>query len=615
MFNIKDEIKKLPNKPGVYIMKDNLSNIIYIGKAINLKKRVRQYFSNNIDNDIKVFSMVKNIVEFEYIITDTEMEALILECNLIKMHKPRYNIMLKDDKTYPYIKITLNEDFPRIFITRKFCNDKAKYFGPITNLSSIKEIVDIIHKIFPIRKCNKIFPKDIGKERPCLDYHIGMCLAPCNNLISKEEYRNYIYEAIMIIEGKHNEIIKKMSINMEKAAKELDFEKAAILRDNINILKNISLKQKMSNTGLGDCDVIAFDNDDNNVFIQVFFIRAGKMIGKEDFFMNDIYITNKNKIITDFVKQFYSGTAFIPKEIIVQYELFDNEKYMIEEYFSKIKGSKVVITNPLRGNKLKIVELAYKNANISLKQLGNRVRKEYEKTISATNEICDILNIDKITKNSIFRIESYDISNIQGFNSVGSMVVFENGQPKKSDYRKFRIKTVLGLNDYESIKEIVYRRFQNMNLKNEKFLKLPNLIMVDGGKIQVNAVKKVLQNFNLDIPVCGMIKDDKHKTKGIIYNNNEINIDLNSEAFFLIKRIQDEVHRFAIEYHKNLHNRKTVHSILDDIKGIGEKRKKSLIKHFGSIEKIKNAEVLELIEADYMTIKAAESIYSFFRSK
>ncbi len=612
MFDIEEELKKLPEKPGVYIMKDDKDNIIYIGKAKILKNRVRQYFRSLKNQSPKVSAMVKHIKEFEYIVTDSEMEALILECNLIKLHKPHYNIMLKDDKMYPYIKITLNEDFPRIFVTREYKRDKAKYIGPITDALAVKETIETIHKLFPIRKCKKVFPRDLGKERPCLNYHIGQCMAPCDGLISKEEYRKYIDEAILVIEGKHDEIAKKMRIEMEKAAENLEFEKAAILRDKLKSIKSIAKKQKMSNTGLGDCDIIAFSRAHNEGIVQIFFIRNGKMTGREHFFIENVDGMERNEIMTDFIKQFYSGTAFIPKEILVQDDVESEEKEILEKFLSDIKGSKVSIYAPQKGDKKKMVDLAAKNAIIVFEQTGERIKREQKRTIGAVSEIANALGIE----DNITRIEAYDISNTQGFESVGSMVVFEKGKPKKSDYRKFKIKTVIGANDFASMEEVLTRRFKR-GIKSDtedSFSKMPDIIMMDGGKIQVNAAKEILSQFGLNIPVCGMIKDDKHRTRGLIYNDEEIYMPLSSEGFLLVTRIQDEVHRFAIEYHRKLREKKALHSVLDDIKGIGEKRRKALMKHFGSVENISKAEVCELLEVSGMTIKSAEAVYAFFRN-
>ncbi len=611
MFDIQEELKKLPEKPGVYIMKDENDAIIYVGKAKILKNRVRQYFRNTKNQPPKVKAMVKHIKEFEYIVTDSEMEALILECNLIKLHKPHYNIMLKDDKMYPYIKITVNEDFPRIFVTRNYVRDNSKYIGPITDALAVKEMIETIHKLFPIRKCKKVFPRDIGKERPCLNYHIGQCKAPCDGLISKEEYRKYIDEAILLIEGKHEEIAKKMRLEMEEASENLEFEKAMAIRDKLKSIKSIAEKQKMANTGLGDCDVIAFARAYNEGIVQVFFIRGGKMTGREHFLLDNVDGIEREEVITDFVKQFYSGTAFVPKEIIVQDDIVSEEKEIIEGFLSDIKGSKVTITAPQKGEKKKLVDLASKNAIIVFEQTGERLKREEKRTVGAVSQIQKALGIDK----EIVRIEAYDISNTQGFDSVGSMVVFEKGKAKRSDYRKFKIKTVIGANDFASMEEVLTRRFKRglSSEDNGSFSKMPDLIMMDGGKIQVNAGKSILEKFGLDIPICGMIKDDRHRTRGLIYNDEEIYMPLSSEGFLLVTRIQDEVHRFAIEYHRKLREKNALRSVLDDIKGVGEKRRKALMKHFGSVENISKAEVSDLLEVEGMNIKVAESVYAFFR--
>lgn len=620
MFDIPEELKKLPQKPGVYIMKDKTDEIIYVGKAINLKNRVRQYFQSPKNQPPKVQTMVPHIQEFEYIVTDSEMEALILECNLIKKHRPKYNISLKDDKMYPYIKVTVNEEYPRIFMTRRFVKDKAKYYGPITDAMAVKETVDTIHKIWPIRKCKKNLPKEIGRERPCLNYHIGQCSAPCDNVISKEEYQKLIEEAIQFLEGKHEAVMKKMEQEMYEASENMEFEKAASLRDKLQSVHSIVKKQKMANTGMGDCDVIAFVRAHNEGLAQVFFIRGGKMTGREHFFLHCVDQITRSEVITEFVKQFYSGTAFIPKEIILQEELIAEEKDILERYFSSLKGSKVFFTVPQKGEKHKLAELAWKNAMITFEQFGDKMKREEQRTRGAVEQIREVLGIDK----TIERIEAYDISNIQGYDSVGSMVVFEGGKPKRSDYRKFKIKTVIGANDYASMEEVITRRLnhalkEKMELNDtvieKKFSKLPDLIMMDGGKIQVHAAETIIHDFGLNIPVCGMIKDDKHRTRGLVYKEKEILIPLTSEGFKLVTRIQDEVHRFAIEYHRKLREKTILHSILDDIEGIGSVRRKALMKHFGSVEQISKAEVENLLEVPQMTIKAAETVYAFFRKE
>lgn len=611
MFDFSEELKKLPDKPGVYIMHSDTDEIIYVGKAINLKNRVRQYFQNSKNKSPKVAAMVSHIAYFEYIVTASEMEALLLECNLIKEHRPKYNVMLKDDKTYPYIKVTTAEEYPRIFITRKYVKDKNRYFGPITDVTAARETVDIIHKLFPIRKCRKSLPKEIGRERPCLNHHIGQCLAPCDGLVSAEEYHKVVDEAIAVLEGKYDYIIKYLEGIMYAASDELDFEKAAATRDKINGIKKIMEKQRISNTGIGDSDVIAFSRAMDEALVQVFFIRGGKLSGREHFLINAPDYIDRSGIMTEFVKQFYSGTAYIPKELILEEPLLEEEEPVIEELLENMRGSKVIITVPQKGEKHKMVQLAAQNAAITFERIGERIKKEQRETIGALEEIKNALGIERIPH----RIESYDISNTQGFESVGSMVVFENGRAKNSDYRKFKIKTVIGANDFASMEEVITRRLMH-SMKEEKlgssFARLPDMIFVDGGKTQITAAQNAMQNVGIYIPVCGMVKDDRHRTRGLLYNGEEIELPTNSEGFKLITRIQDEVHRFAIEYHRKLRNEKQVHSILDDIEGIGPKRRRMLMQHFGDIEKIRNAEVDELLEIPEMTIKAAENVYAFF---
>ncbi len=615
MFDIEQELKKIPQKSGVYLMKNENQQIIYVGKAVNLKNRVRQYFQNNKNHAPKVQTMVQHIKEFEYIITDSEMEALLLECNLIKKHRPFYNVLLKDDKAYPYIKIT-NEDYPRIFVTRNIEKDKAKYIGPITDAFAVKETVDTIHKIWPIRKCKKILPRDIGKERPCLNYHIGQCCAPCDNQISKHDYQNMITEAEQFIHGKHEEMMKRMEKEMYEASKNMEFEKAAALRDKLLSIKSISEKQKMANTGLGDCDVAAFVRAYDEGLAQMFFIREGKVTGREQYHLHSVENRTRSEVMTEFIKQFYSGTAYIPKEIILQEELVTEEKELLKQFLTQKRGNKVTFTTPKKGEKHKLVQLAWKNAMISFEQSGERLKREEQKTIGAIQEIQQALHLPQ----TLQRVEAYDISNTQGFESVGAMVVFENGKAKYSDYRKFKIKTVIGANDFASMQEVIYRRMQHAIIeqkqcKSGNFSKMPNLILMDGGMIQVQAAESVLKELNIDIPVCGMIKDDKHRTKAIIFQQKEIVLRSNTEGFKLLTRIQDEVHRFAIEYHRKLREQKAIHSILDDIPNIGEVRKKALMKHFGNIENIAKADVEQLLEVSQMTIASAESVYQFFRKQ
>lgn len=614
MFDIQEELKKLPQKPGIYIMKDIKDNIIYIGKAINLKNRVRQYFQSSKNQTPKVKSMVPNIKEFEYIVTDSELEALILECNLIKKHKPKYNILLKDDKQYPYIKVTTNELYPRIIITRKIIKDKSKYYGPLIYRGNTNEFMELLHELWPIRKCDKKIESNKIKERPCLNYYMGQCKAPCNHLISPQDYKLIIDEVIDLLNGKYEKIVDKMEKEMFEASEKLEFEVAAKLRNKINSIKKIAEKQKMANTSMEDQDVIAFARAHGEALVQIFFVRSGKLIGREHFMLNDVETMSRGEVMTEFIKQFYSGTPFIPKEIIIQEQIEDLD--IISQWLSEIKNQKVHIIVPQKGEKHEFVELAAQNAILTLEQFGDKIKNDNKKTIDAVNEIKNVLGIDTFIK----RIEAYDISNIQGFESVGSMIAFENGKPKRSDYRKFKIKSVIGVNDYASMEEVINRRFshalkeikQNIDVEESKFSKMPDLILMDGGKGQVSIAKKVLAELNIDIPVCGMIKDDKHKTRGLIYEEQELKLAINSEGFKLITRIQDEVHRFAIEYHRALRSKIQLHSILDDIEGIGEVRRKALLKHFGSIEAIKEATIEELLATDSFNKKIAETVYNFF---
>ena len=613
MFNIEEELKKIPTSPGVYLMFDKDDIIIYVGKAKVLKNRVRQYFRHNGQNSVKVISMVKKIVKFEYIVTNTEVEALILENNLIKKYEPKYNIRLKDDKTYPYIKITTNEMFPRVFITRKHKNDKAKYFGPFTNSLILKNSVELIHSIFPVRTCHLKFPRDLGKQRPCLNYYIGKCKAPCNYSIDEKEYNQMINKIIDFFNGKHTEILKELEEQMINFSNNLEFEKAMEVRDKIFGIKKLEENQLVENTETNDRDIIAFARADYEAMFQIFFVRGGKIVGREHFILNNVEHIKRNELMEDFIKQFYSGTPFIPKEIILQEEIEDKD--IIEQWLSCIKEQKVNIITPKKGEKLKLVEMAYQNALISLERFADRIKKEQQKTVGALEEISNALNIKKYLK----RIEAYDISNTQGIESVGSMVVFEDGKPLRTDYRKFKIKYVNGPNDYASMQEIIRRRFLRYIKETQekyidgKFNKMPDIIFLDGGKGQISAVSKVLDELEINVLICGMVKDNNHRTRGLLFNNKEIELKKTSEGFKLITRIQDEVHRFAIEFHRKSREKSVIRSILDDIDGIGEKRKKELLKHFGSIDKIKQAEIEQLLKVDTMNKKAAESVYNFFK--
>ena len=615
MFDIPAELKKLPESPGVYIMRDKTDDIIYVGKAKILKNRVRQYFQNSANHSLKVKQMVSNIDHFEYIVTGSEVEALILENNLIKKHNPKYNILLKDDKTYPYIKVTTNEMFPRVFVTRKLLKDKNKYFGPFTNSSAVKENIALIDKIWQVRRCSKVFPRDIGKGRPCLNYHIGQCKAVCTGKVSEEEYNKMIGEILDFLGGKTENVVKNLTSKMLKYSAEMEFEKAAEVRDTIESIKILNQKQIIENLHIDDRDVIGFARGIRECIMQIFFIRGGKITGREHFMLEECEDVEDKELMTQFVQQFYSGTPFIPKEVILQCEIDDFD--LISQWLSEQKGQRVNVLVPQKGERKSLVLMAQNNAKIVLDKFGAEIRREHKRTKGALEEIQKALNIDF----ELNRIESYDISNTQGFESVASMVVFENGLPKRSDYRKFKIKTIIGPDDYGSMEEVITRRFTRYinetsgdeNVKKAGFDKKPDMIFLDGGKGQISAVQKALTNLNLYVPVCGMVKDDRHRTRALMYNGEEIELPYTSEGFKLLTRIQDEVHRFAIEYHRKLREKKQVHSILDDISGIGRVRRKALMKHFGDINAIRRAEVEELQQVDGMNIKSAEAVYNFFR--
>ena len=617
MFDIKEELKKLPAKPGVYLMHDKSDAIIYVGKAISLKNRVRQYFQAGRRVSPKIERMISQIDHFEYIITDSEVEALVLENNLIKEYEPKYNTMLKDDKTYPYIKATVYEDFPRLIYSRQPKKDKCKYFGPFTNVTAARDTLEFAHKIYRIRTCRRVLPRDIGKERPCLNYHIGKCNAPCQGYISKEEYNKNFNKALKLIEGDYKQVIEYLEEKMYEASEKMEYEQAAVCRDLIESVKKMSVKQKINDFGGMDRDVVALARTNEEAVVQVFFIREGKLIGRDHFHLKGSYGEKENDMLQAFIKQFYAGTPFIPREVMVEYEVTESE--LIEKWLSEKRGGKVSIIVPKKGQKERLVELAHKNAAMVLTKDMEKIKREEERTTGAMKQISGWLGLEDVS-----RVESYDISNISGFLSVGSMVVFDDGKPKKSEYRKFRIKTVEGPNDYASMYEVLKRRFshglmeiEQLNEKNfstefGSFTKFPDLIMMDGGVGQVHIAMQVLSELDIDIPVCGMVKDDNHRTRGLFFDEHEIPIDTNSEGFRLMTRIQDEVHRFAIEYHRSLRSKEQVKSILDDIPGIGEKRRKALMKHFASIEAIKNAAIDELAQAESMNEKAAASVYKFF---
>ena len=617
MFDFEYHIKNLPDKPGVYLMKNSLGEVIYVGKAKVLKNRVKSYFQKSKNHSEKVKVMVKNIAEFEYIVTDSEMEALILECNLIKKYSPKYNILLKDDKFYPFIKITVNDDYPRVFVTRRFAKDGSKYFGPYTNGSAVYETLDLIYKIFPLRNCKLVIKENGEKVRPCLNYHIKKCLGPCGGHISKEEYGKMINDIIDILSGKETYITKMLKSDMEKAAEELEFEKAASLRDKILSINAIAEKQKIFKTMEGDEDFINIEQDEKDSCIQVFFSRDGKVIGREHFIFENTANEGIGEIIEDFIGSFYGGTAKIPKAIYVpQIDNFD----LMEEYLTIKRGSKVWIKVPQKGQKKEMLEMVKNNARITLEKFKDKYLKDKEINRISLLELQDLLELEECPQ----RIEASDISNIQGVDSVGTMIVFEEGRAKNSDYRRFKIKTVKGANDYDSMREILTRRFnhgldeikaiqqRDLKLSAGKFSTFPDLIMMDGGKGQVNVALEVLQSLNIDIPVCGLVKDDKHQTRGIIYNNNELIINKGSNLMQLIRRIQDEVHRFAITYHRSLRDKRTLHSVLDDIPYVGEKRRRALLVKFGSIDNIKKASMQELLETQSIDKKSAESIYNYF---
>ena len=597
-FNIEEELKKLPSKPGVYLMHDERDAIIYVGKAVSLRNRVRQYFQSSRNKGVKIEQMVTHIARFEYIITDSELEALVLECNLIKEHRPKYNTMLMDDKAYPFIKVTVQEDFPRVLFARQMYKDKAKYYGPYTSAAAVKDTIDLIHKLYGIRTCNRQLPKMQGKERPCLNYHIHQCPAPCQGYISKEEYGESVKKALHFLNGNYAPILKELEEKMQQAAEEMEFEKAIEYRELLGSVKKIAQKQKITNSDMEDKDVIAMAKDREDAVVQVFFIRDGRLIGRDHFCLHIAADDKKEEILAAFVKQFYAGTPYIPREIMMQYEIGEAE--VIESWLSERKGQKVHICVPKKGEKEKLVELAQKNAKMVLDQDKERIRREEGRTIGAMKEIAGLLNLPEIS-----RVEAYDISNISGFQTVGSMVVFEKGKPKRSDYRKFRIRGVQGADDYASMEEMLTRRLSHYET-------YPDLIMMDGGRGQVNIALKVMDVVGVHVPVCGMVKDDHHRTRGIYFNNVEIPIDRDSEGFRLVTRIQDEAHRFAIEYHRSLRSKEQVHSVLDDIKGIGPARRRALMKAFQTLDDLKAASEEELAQVEGMNSLSARQVYEFF---
>ena len=620
MFNIEEELKKLPDTPGVYIMHDARDAIIYIGKAVSLRKRVHQYFQASHNEGIKKARMVKQIARFEYISTDSELEALVLECNLIKEHRPKYNTMLRDDKTYPYIRVTVGEDFPRVLFSRQQKKDKSRYFGPYTSAGAVKDTIELINKLYQLRTCNRSLPKDTGKDRPCLNYHIHQCMAPCQGYITKEEYRKRVDAAVEFLNGNYAPMMKSLEEKMQEASERLEFEKAIEYRELLGSVKQIAQKQKITHTDGEDKDIVALAADDRDAVVQVFFIRDGKLIGRDHFYVKIGNEDSKGQILNTFLKQFYSGTPFIPKEIMLQQDI--EEREVLAEWLSEKRGGKVYIRVPQKGMKEKLVELAKKNAQLVLSQDREKMKREEGRTIGALKEIEKLLGLEGLN-----RVEAFDISNINGFETVGSMIVYEKGKPKRSDYRKFKLRSVTGPDDYASMYEVLTRRFTHGMKEQEEledkelskeygsFTRFPDLIMMDGGRGQVNIALKVLEELKLNIPVSGMVKDDNHRTRGLYYNNVEIPIDRSSEGFKLITRIQDEAHRFAIEYHRSLRSKEQVHSVLDDIPGIGPARRKALMRRFQSLDAIKEASLEELAGTESMNEQSAQAVYEFFHKQ
>ena len=610
-FNIQEELKKLPGKPGVYLMHDEKDAIIYVGKAISLKNRVRQYFQSSRNKGAKIEQMVTHISRFEYIVTDSELEALVLECNLIKEHRPKYNTMLMDDKSYPFIKVTVNEPFPRVMLARQMKKDKAKYFGPYTSAGAVKDTIELIRKLYHIRSCNRSLPKDIGKERPCLNYHIHQCQAPCQGYISQEEYRKSIDEVVRFLNGHYDLVLKELEEKMMAASDSLEFEKAIEYRELLTSVQKVAQKQKITDTAGDDRDIIAMASEGEDAVVQVFFIRSGRLIGRDHFYLKSAENDTEGEILSSFIKQFYAGTPYIPAELMLPEEIEDQD--IIEEWLTARREHRVHLRIPKKGTKEKLVELAQKNAQMVLKNDRERLKREEGRTIGAVKELEKILGLK-----GIIRMEAYDISNTNGFDSVGSMVVYEHGKPKRNDYRKFKIKTVQGPDDYASMNEVLTRRFghglreQQEESETGGFQIFPDLIMMDGGRGQVNIALEVLEKLHLNIPVCGMVKDDNHRTRGLYFNNTELPIDRNSECFRLITRIQDEAHRFAITFHRQLRSKGQVHSVLDDIPGVGPARRKDLMRCFENIDAIRNATVEELKELPSMNEKSAQEVYKFF---
>ena len=619
MFDFEEELKKLPGKPGVYIMRDDKDTILYVGKAINLHNRVRSYFRKIHGRGPQIEKMVTQIARFEYIVTDSELEALVLENNLIKENSPKYNTLLKDDKTYPFIKVTVAEKYPRILFSREMKKDKSRYFGPYTSAAAVKDTIELLNKLFKLRTCNRVLPRDIGQDRPCLNYHIGQCSAPCQGYISEEQYRSQVNQALEFLNGNYKMLLKDLEAKMMEASENLQFEEAIRYRDLYQSVKSVSQKQKITDSDGEDKDVIALAMDETDAVVQVFFVRGGKLIGREHYYMTNVSGLERSEVLQNFIEQFYSGTPFLPKELMIQEEIEGQDT--LEQWLSSKRGSRLYIRVPKKGTKEKLVELAEQNAALILSKDKEKMKREEGRTIGAVKEIAALLGMEQIV-----RMEAFDISNISGFENVGSMVVFEKGKAKKSDYRKFRIKTVSGPDDYACMREVLSRRFlhgmeeademqaKDMDTSYGSFTRFPDLLLMDGGKGQVNIALEVLEELGLSIPVCGMVKDDNHRTRGLYFHNEEIPIDRSSEGFKLITRIQDEAHRFAIEYHRSLRSKSQVKSVLDDIPGIGAARRKALMRSFKSIDEIKAAPVPRLAEIPEIPEQVAESIYRFFHN-
>lgn len=612
VFNLEEELKKLPGKPGVYLMHDKTDEIIYVGKAVNLKNRVRQYFQKSRHVTPKIQRMIDRIAWFEYIVTDSELEALVLECNLIKEHSPRYNTMLKDGKSYPFLKASIQEAYPRLLFARQMKRDGSKYFGPFTSGKAIRDTIELVNQLFHLRNCRRVLPRDIGKERPCLYHQIGQCPAPCQGNVSQEEYRENFEKALRFLQGDTKAVLKELTDKMTEVSAEMKFEEAAYYRDLIQSVQQVTERQKITSEDYQDRDIVAMARAQDEAVVQVFFIRGGKMLGREHYYLTGVEGEPEGEVLSAFLKQMYAGTPYIPKEIWLEHEVEDGEAIL--QWLSVKRGHKVYFQYPKRGQKERMLELARKNAQMVLTKDAEKLKEERARTIGAMEEIQELIGLEGLS-----RVESYDISNINGFETVGSMVVFEDGKAKKNDYRKFRIRSVSGPDDFGAMREMLTRRFEHSRREGlselDSFRNLPDIIFMDGGKGQVNIAEEILLNLDLSIPVCGMVKDDHHRTRGLYFRNQEIPIDTHGQGFRLITRIQDETHRFAIEYHKLIRSKAQVHSILDDIPMIGAARRKALMRSFASLEDIRSASVEELQEIPEMNAQAARAVVAFFKEQ